>query len=75
MVRAKVTPGAGREKVERLSEGVLKVAVRELAQNNAANGRVRELVALEYAVPLSRVRLMTGARSSSKMYEVALVDK
>lgn len=74
-MRVKVTPGARREQVESLAEFVLKVAVREPAQNNVANGRVKELVARAYAVPLSQVRLLTGARSSSKLYEVALVDK
>ena len=69
LVKVRVSPGARREKVEKTKEGFA-VSVREEAQDNAANERVREIVARECRVPLSAVRLMKGHRSPSKTFAI-----
>lgn len=69
MVRVDVTAGAKKEKVER-REGGYRVSVREAALRGAANRRVRELVAEGEGVVLSRVRLLTGGRSSRKRFVI-----
>lgn len=68
-VKVLVTAGAKRESV--LEKGAaLQVAVKEPAQGNHANTRVRELVAARYGVPLAAVRIVSGHHSRSKMLSV-----
>ena len=70
LVKVRVTPGARREVVREREPNVLEMSVREKAAGNAANTRVRELVATYCKVPLKAVRLMTGVRSPSKKFNV-----
>ncbi|PIR83167.1 hypothetical protein COU19_02060 [Candidatus Kaiserbacteria bacterium CG10_big_fil_rev_8_21_14_0_10_56_12] len=64
-----VVPGARREEVEEVDD-TLRISVREPAQANRANVRVREIVALRYRVPLSKVTILTGHHSRGKMLVV-----
>jgi uncharacterized protein YggU (UPF0235/DUF167 family) len=64
-----VTPGAKRESVEQKGD-TLHISVREPAERNAANKRVRELVAMRLSVPAGRVRILSGHRSRGKMLSV-----
>ncbi len=64
-----VTPSAKREKVEEKGETLL-ISVKEPAERNMANTRVRELVAAKLKVPLAKVRILTGHRSRAKMISV-----
>ena len=68
-IKVFVTPGARRESVEEKGE-VLAISVREPAQGNRANERVRALVASRLHVPLEKVRILTGHRSRGKMLSV-----
>ena len=65
-----VTPGARKEKVETKGD-VLAVSVREPAERNEANDRVRAIVALLHGVPVGKVRIMTGHRSRAKMISIS----
>jgi uncharacterized protein YggU (UPF0235/DUF167 family) len=69
-VRVHVKPGSRREHVEKTATGDLIISVREKAEHNEANDRVKELVARTHQMPLSKVRLMTGMRSPKKTFEV-----
>jgi uncharacterized protein len=69
-VRVVVTPGAKRESVSKVKDTEFHIAVREPAEHNMANHRVREIVAREFAVPLTKVRLLTGHRSRAKIVDV-----
>jgi len=69
LVKVRVAAGARREKVERVPKG-LKVYVREPAEDNRANARVRELVAMEYGMPEKAVRLVSGHHSTSKTFNI-----
>ena len=69
-VRVHVIPGARKETVTKRKDGVLYIAVREKAERNMANTRIREILAREYNVALTQVTLLTGHRSSSKMYSI-----
>ncbi|MFA7302618.1 MAG: DUF167 family protein [Candidatus Paceibacterota bacterium] len=68
-IRVYVTPSARKERVEQVDE-MLHISVKEPAQGNHANTRVRELVALRYSVPLGRVQILTGHHSPGKMLVV-----
>ena len=69
-IKVFVTPGAKKEKVEEGKGGVLEVSVREPAQRNLANTRVRELIAGRFHVPPSAVRILSGHRSPRKLFSI-----
>ena len=64
-----VHPGAKKEKVEEIKNG-LEISVKEPAQRNLANTRVREIVAARFKMPLSAVRILSGHRSPHKLLSV-----
>lgn len=70
-VRVHAIPHAKKEKIlleER--EHVYTITVREPAEHNAANKRIRELVAQHYNIPVGKVRIITGHRSATKLLEI-----
>lgn len=69
-IKVFVTPGAKREKVEEKGEDLL-ISVREQAQGNRANDRVREIVAERTGAPLGKVRILTGHHSRAKMISIS----
>jgi uncharacterized protein YggU (UPF0235/DUF167 family) len=74
LVQVKVFAEAKKEKVE-MDEGILRIFVREPAQKNMANFRVRELVAMYFEVPLTQVQILTGHRSPKKRLSVTIKVK
>lgn len=70
LIKVKAFPGARKEKVVALGDHAYEMYVREPAERNMANNRFRQLVAVEYQVPLAQVRMQSGARSRSKVFVV-----
>jgi uncharacterized protein YggU (UPF0235/DUF167 family) len=69
-VKVTVTAGAKRESLVKKSKDKLVISVTEPAKQNLANRRIRELVAKHCEVPLSKVRIISGHHSPSKMLSV-----
>lgn len=69
-VRVKVTPGAKKETVTKMSDNEFQIAVREPRERNLANRRVRELLARAYHIDDAGVRLISGHRSPTKVFDV-----
>jgi uncharacterized protein YggU (UPF0235/DUF167 family) len=69
-LRITVTPGAKKEAVQKLSENKWLISVKEPAEQNLANTRVCTLIAREYRVAPSDVRILTGHHSRVKMISV-----
>lgn len=69
-IRVRVTAGAKNESFMSESATHFQVAVREKAEQNMANKRVRELVSEHFAVPIGRVRIVNGHMSPSKLLSV-----
>lgn len=69
-VKVKVTPEAKRESITRVSKDHYEIAVKEPAERNMANKRVRELVARHFKVPIGKVRLISGHHSPSKIFSI-----
>lgn len=69
-VHVRVVAGAKKESVVRTADSQFEIRVREPAERNLANTRIREILANEYGVPASAVRMLTGHRSPSKMYTI-----
>lgn len=70
LVKIKVTPNAKKESVEEFSDGSFEISVREKALMNAANVRVRELVAEHVGLEKAKVRIVNGHRSHKKLVEI-----
>lgn len=73
-VAVKVFTGAKREHVEPASGPgeSWSIWVREPAQRNLANTRVREIIAQQYGVILSDVQILTGHHSPKKRLSVTI---
>jgi uncharacterized protein YggU (UPF0235/DUF167 family) len=69
-IRVRVTAGARKERVVREDADTFYITVKEPAERNLANGRIKEILASELKVPPRSVRLLTGHHSSSKLYVV-----
>ncbi|MBZ6075816.1 DUF167 family protein [Microvirga puerhi] len=72
-IRVRVTPRGGRDAIEgiaHLSDGtdVLKVRVRAVPENGAANDAVGRLLAKAFGVPASTVRLAAGSTARLKTF-------
>ncbi len=66
-IRVVVYPGAKREPVAVMAPLRYSISVREPAAQNAANRRVRELIAAAYEVPVSQVKIISGHQHSRKI--------
>lgn len=66
-IHVKVTAGARKESFIKKSKDHFEISVRERAERNMANGRVLELVAQYFKVPVTKVRIVNGHRSPSKL--------
>jgi uncharacterized protein YggU (UPF0235/DUF167 family) len=69
-IEAIVTPGARKERVTKKEAGKYAITVKEEAARNAANTRVREIIAEVHRVPVARVRMLRGARSHKKVFTI-----
>lgn len=69
-VKVKVFPSSKKEKFVDLTNNTFEIYVREPAQKNLANMRVRELIAEYFTVSAERVIIKTGHRSRKKVLEV-----
>lgn len=70
IVRVRVVPGARREKITTEKDGTYTIYVREPAQHNLANTRVRAVLAAVLGVPIQRIHMRTGARSPIKRFVI-----
>jgi uncharacterized protein YggU (UPF0235/DUF167 family) len=69
-ITVRVTPSAGKEHFQKVSEGVFEAYVREPPVNNMANRRVCALVAEHFRVGLGGVRIIVGHRARKKTISI-----
>jgi len=70
-VKVRATAGTKREEFRQESDTHFSVCVREKAERNEANTRIRELVAEHFGVAVGKVRIVNGHQSPSKLLDVA----
>lgn len=70
LVRVRVTAGAKREQVEQHMDGSFTITVKERAEANSANTRVRTIVAERLGVPLQSVQIQSGQQKGSKLVRI-----
>lgn len=71
-VKVYATPGARKERVTRVDSVTFRIDVKEPAERNMANDRIRALLSETLGLTKGDIRLVTGHRSSSKIFDVAL---
>ncbi len=69
-IRVHAVAQSKRESIKQESVGVYAITVREPAERNLANTRIRELLALELKVPVGAIRLINGHHSPTKLFSV-----
>lgn len=69
-IRVRVQPKAKKESVLQTSDTEFVMMVKEPAERNMANTRVRELIAERMGTEMKSVIILTGHRSESKMLNV-----
>jgi len=75
ILTVKVFAGAKKEKVEHPDKGEgcdIRMFVKEPAQKNMANMRVRAIIADMHQVPIGNVQLLTGHHSPKKRLRIIL---
>ncbi len=70
-IKVRVMPGAKREKVEKVDDTTFSISVKEPAQQNLANERVKIVLAHELKVMPGKLRLVAGFRSPNKIFSVS----
>lgn len=69
-VHVRATPGAKKEHVTKVDVAEYQIMVREPAERNLANRRIIEILASEFNTKPAHVKMLTGHRSSSKMFSI-----
>lgn len=69
-IKVIATPGARKERITKVKDNEFHIAVREPAERNMANKRIVTLVAEACGVSTTKVRLLTGHHSRSKIVSV-----
>ncbi len=69
-IRVHAVPGARKERVVKDSSTEYTIHVKELAERNMANMRIREILAEAHGVSVNKIRMVTGHRSPTKMYTI-----
>ncbi len=69
-IKIKVTAGARKEKLTQISEDHFEISVREKAERNMANVRVREMIADFFVVPVGKTKIISGHHSPGKIFSV-----
>jgi uncharacterized protein YggU (UPF0235/DUF167 family) len=69
-VKVHAIPGRRKELVTKVDEVTFEIQVKEKAERNLANRRIQTILGELFQVPSTQVRLLTGHRTSSKMYSI-----
>ena len=71
-IRVKVFPGQKKELVKEVGENRLEIHVKEPAERNLANERVKELLAGRCGVSSKKVKLVNGHHHPVKLFSVEI---
>ena len=69
-IKVKVFPNSKKWSVVRKSENSFEIRVKEKAEQNLANKAVTRALALELGFSPSKLRLIKGAKSRSKIFDI-----
>jgi len=69
-IKVKVVASAKKEKIDKNRQDIYMISVKEPAERNLANTRVREIIASVFNVGTKAVRIVSGHQSPSKILSV-----
>lgn len=69
-IKVYVTPNARKELVEKENPTTYRIKIREPKERNLANVRLRQILAAEFGKELGQVKLVSGHRSPTKVFDV-----
>lgn len=69
-IKVKVIAGAKKETFEKIKADTFKISVKEKAERNMANNRIKEILSNELVIPLNKIRLISGHTSPSKILSI-----
>lgn len=69
-VKVRVVAGMRKEKIKKVDDVTFEMTVKEPAERNLANKRIRTILAQEYNTEEGKVRIVTGHHSQSKIFDV-----
>lgn len=71
-IKVHVIPDSRKEKVVKDNETTYRIQVKEPAERNMANTRIREILCAEFGLEKGKVRMITGHHSGAKIFDVEL---
>ncbi len=74
-IKVRVKTGAKNELISAVSRDHFEISVRQKPEQNMANRRIVELVALQFALSAKKVRIVSGHHSPSKILSVDVPDE
>ena len=69
-IRVKVTTGAKKEIIKKTSENSFNISVKEKAERNLANKRIKEILSDQLQITSGSIKIITGHHGSNKVFEV-----
>lgn len=69
-IKIKVSPSAKHETVKKISADRYLISVKEPAERNLANGRIRQIIAEIYGLNSKAVRIISGHQSLTKIVSI-----
>ena len=69
-IRVRVTAGAKKESVQKISEDSFSVCVKVPAEQNLANRRVLELIAEHFSIQSKQIRIISGHHAPGKILNI-----
>jgi uncharacterized protein YggU (UPF0235/DUF167 family) len=72
LITVRVKTGAKQEIIRKISDDRFEISVREKPEHNLANQRIVALVAIEFSVPASKIRIVKGHHHRSKTLSIGL---
>lgn len=72
-VKVYATPNSRKEIIEKENATTYRIKVKEPKERNLANVRLRQVLAEEFKLELGQVKLVSGHRSETKVFDILKV--
>lgn len=69
-IRVEARPNSRKESILQSDEKTYTVSVKEPAEQNMANKRIREMLAEHLEIPIGKIKMISGHRSSRKIFTI-----
>ncbi len=73
-IKVRVKVGVKKESFEKIKKDFFEISIREKAERNMANDRLRKLISEHFSLPLGKIRLISGHHSPSKIFSVDIEE-